>query len=73
MTWEDGEPEIGHVFTPKLEALLGPARRPQHPLEARHEAIAASLQRVYEEAAFKFCARSIHADATGSVWLAAAR
>src|ERR1700740_2016555 len=48
MTWEDGEPEIGRVFTPKLEALLGPARRPDDPLEAKHEAIAASLQRVFE-------------------------
>src|SRR6185436_13539385 len=27
MTWEDGEPSIGTVFTPKLETLLGPARR----------------------------------------------
>ena len=52
MTWNDGEPEIGRVFTPKLETLLGPARRPQDPLDERHEAIAASLQRVYEEAAF---------------------
>ena len=25
MTWADGEPKIGRVFTPKLEALLGPA------------------------------------------------
>jgi carbamoyltransferase len=51
MTWEDGEPTIGTVFTAKLEALLGPARRPDAPLEAHHEAIAASLQAVYEEAA----------------------
>ncbi len=51
MTWEDGEPTIGRVFTPKLEALLGPARRPEDPLDARHEAIAASLQTVYENAA----------------------
>ncbi len=60
MTWEDGEPEIGRVFTPKLETLLGPARRPQDPLDARHEAIAASLQRVYEEAAFTIL-RALHA------------
>ena len=53
MTWNDGEPEIGRVFTPKLETLLGPARGPQDSLDERHEAIAASLQRVYEEAAFK--------------------
>jgi carbamoyltransferase len=52
MTWDDGEPTIGPVFTPKLEALLGPARRPDAPLEARHEAIAASIQVVFEEAAF---------------------
>ena len=52
MTWDDGEPTMGSVYTPKLEALLGPARRPQEPLEPRHEAIAASLQAVYEEAAF---------------------
>jgi carbamoyltransferase len=49
MTWEDGEPTIGRVFTPKLEALLGPARRPDEPVDARHEAIAASLQSVFED------------------------
>src|SRR5204862_130926 len=51
MTWDDGEPTIGSVFTPKLEALLGQARRAEEPLEPRHEAVAASLQAVFEEAA----------------------
>ncbi len=51
MTWEDGEPTIGTVFTPKLESLLGPARRRDEPVDTRHEAIAASLQVVFEEAA----------------------
>ena len=51
MTWDDGEPTIGTVFTPKLEALLGPARKPSEPLTARHEALAASLQAVFEDAA----------------------
>jgi carbamoyltransferase len=50
MTWDDGEPTIGRVFTPKLEALLGPARQPSDPVDARHEAIAASLQAVFEDA-----------------------
>jgi carbamoyltransferase len=50
MTWADGEPTIGRVFTPKLEALLGPARRPDAPLQARDEAIAASLQAAFENA-----------------------
>lgn len=50
MTWEGGEPVLSPVYTAKLEELLGPARRPDEPLEARHEAIAASLQVVFEEA-----------------------
>ena len=51
MTWEDGEPTIGPVYAPKLEALLGPARRRDEALVSRHEAIAASLQVAFEEAA----------------------
>jgi carbamoyltransferase len=51
MTWEDGEPKVGTVFTPKLETLLGPARRRDEPVAAQHEAIAASLQVAYERAA----------------------
>jgi carbamoyltransferase len=52
MTWDEGEPELGPVFTRALDALLGPRRRRDEAIEARHEAIAASLQAVYEEAAF---------------------
>ena len=52
MTWDDGEPTLDRVFSDKLEALLGPARQPDEPVTARHEAIAASLQVVFEEAAF---------------------
>jgi carbamoyltransferase len=51
MTWEDGAPTLGPVFTPKLESLLGPARRPDEPLGAQHEAIAASLQAAHERSA----------------------
>jgi carbamoyltransferase len=51
MTWEDGEPKLGPVFTAKLESLLGPSRRPDEPVGAQHEAIAASLQLAYERAA----------------------
>jgi carbamoyltransferase len=52
MTWDDGEPTIGKVYSEKLERELGPARRPDDPLTPRHEAIAASLQHVFEEAYF---------------------
>jgi carbamoyltransferase len=52
MTWDDGEPVLGLVYTQALERLLGPARRRDEPVTERHEAIAASLQAVFEEAAF---------------------
>ena len=51
MTWSEGAPTIGPVFTPKLEQLLGPARRKDEPVTAQHEAIAASLQAAYENVA----------------------
>ncbi|MEW6320209.1 MAG: carbamoyltransferase C-terminal domain-containing protein [Acidobacteriota bacterium] len=52
MTWDEGEPTIGDVYTPRLEALLGPARQPEESVGRTHEDIAASVQRVFEEAAF---------------------
>jgi carbamoyltransferase len=52
MTWEDGYPTLGQVYTPELERLLGPARKSDEPLTARHEDIARSLQAVYEDCAF---------------------
>lgn len=52
MTWDNGEPSIAPVYTPKLAELLGPPRAPEEPLEPRHEAIAASLQIVFEEVVF---------------------
>ncbi len=52
MTWDDGEPTLGAVCSPKLEQLLGPARKSDEPVTSYHEDIAASLQRVYEDAAF---------------------
>ncbi len=50
--WEDGAPQVGGLWTPALEALLGPARRPDDPLDPRHRDIAASTQAIYEEAFF---------------------
>jgi carbamoyltransferase len=52
MTWDDGEPKLDPVFSARLERELGPARQRDEPVTARHEAIAASLQVVYEDAAF---------------------
>jgi carbamoyltransferase len=52
MTWDDGEPKLDPVFSTELESLLGPARQATDPVTSRHEAIAASLQVVFEDAAF---------------------
>jgi carbamoyltransferase len=52
MTWDDGEPKLDPVFSSELETLLGPARQATEPVTPRHEAIAASLQVVFEDAEF---------------------
>jgi carbamoyltransferase len=52
MTWNDGAPVLAPLFTPALEELLGPARRPDEALTQRHKDLAASLQQVYEERFF---------------------
>lgn len=50
MTWEEGEPTIGTLFSPRLVALLGPPRQPRAELTERHHDVAASLQAMLEEA-----------------------
>lgn len=52
MTWQDGEPNMGPVFSPKLEGLFGAARKPGEEISQRHKNIAAALQKRYEEAFF---------------------
>jgi carbamoyltransferase len=52
MTWEDGAPDLGRIYTPALEDLLGPARQPGEELSQRHKDLAASLQKVYEDRFF---------------------
>ncbi|HEY3569712.1 MAG TPA: carbamoyltransferase C-terminal domain-containing protein [Thermoanaerobaculia bacterium] len=52
MTWEDGSPELGLIYTPALAELLGPPRRPDEELTQRHKDLAASLQKVYEDRFF---------------------
>ncbi len=51
-TWNDCCPEVGTLFTPALEELLGAARQPGEPLEQKHRDLARSAQVMYEEACF---------------------
>ncbi len=70
MTWADGAPGQGILFTPRLEELLGPARRSDDELSQRHKDLAASLQRVYEDRFFALVRAVLKA--TGSKRLALA-
>lgn len=50
--WSDVSPLIGDLFSSRLEALLGPRRRPADPLSEHHRDVAHSVQAMYEEAFF---------------------
>jgi carbamoyltransferase len=50
MTWANGSPSIGRIFSQRMEDLLGPARQPGEPVVKRHEDVARSLQAMLEEA-----------------------
>jgi len=53
MTWDDGSPQMGLVFSPKLAELLGPARAPEDPdFFGKWADIARSAQLVYEDIFF---------------------
>jgi carbamoyltransferase len=51
MSWREADrtPVIGRVFSQHLEKRLGPARKAEEPLTARHHNIAASMQAALEE------------------------
>ena len=51
-TSNDCAPEVGILYTPELDALLWPARKPDSPLEQEHKDLACSVQTAYEEAFF---------------------
>jgi carbamoyltransferase len=51
-TWRDCAPEVGPLYRRPLVDLLGPARRPEDPIEQKHKDIARSVQATYEKAFF---------------------
>jgi carbamoyltransferase len=52
MTWTDGSPQVGTLFSEKLVRTFGPARQPKEELTEEHRNVAASLQHMLEEAEF---------------------
>jgi carbamoyltransferase len=53
MTWAEGSPTIGRIFSDRMEQLLGPARQPGEPVATLHEDTARSLQAMLEEVYLK--------------------
>jgi carbamoyltransferase len=52
MTWDDGEPVLGPIYSSKMTDIFGPARIPRSELQQRHADLAASVQTVLEECYF---------------------
>lgn len=63
MTWDQGSPVIGRIFSDQFVRTFGPSRAPGDALTARERDIAASLQLRLEEVAFHTL-RHLH-DQTG--------
>lgn len=51
-SWNNCCPEVGALFSSRLESLLGPARGKGEALTQRHKDLARSIQVMYEEAFF---------------------
>jgi carbamoyltransferase len=52
MTWDDGAPTIGTLYTKKFVDDFGPPRQPRSEITEHYENVAASLQAILEEAEF---------------------
>ena len=52
MTWNEGSPRIGKIYTDQFARTFGPAREPRGELTQRDRDLAASLQLRLEEVAF---------------------
>jgi carbamoyltransferase len=49
MTWDDGSPTIGRIYSDKLVETLGPAREPMTAITSHYEDVAAAMQKRLEE------------------------
>lgn len=60
MSWDDGDPVLGNLFTRNLCDLLGEARVQRSEITRHHQNVAASLQAMLEEAEFALVRRLQH-------------
>src|SRR5438477_9534180 len=59
MTWDEQTPTIGRIYSDRLVDAFGPAREPGRELTALHEDVAASLQKMLEDA-YLHLVRALH-------------
>lgn len=52
MTWNEGEPKLGAVFSPEMIKLFGEPRTPGAEITQYHQDVAASMQAMLEQAEF---------------------
>lgn len=64
MTWDEGSPAIGRIFSDKFIEVFGPARQKGEALTEHHQDVAASLQQCLEDVGFHVL-RHLH-ERTGS-------
>src|SRR5213594_481144 len=53
MSWDEGKPHVGRVYSDKLAEIFGPARLPHEEITQHHRDIAASLQKCLEAHLFR--------------------
>ncbi|MGH2933095.1 MAG: carbamoyltransferase family protein [Gaiellaceae bacterium] len=49
MTWDEGSPTIGRIYSDKLVETFGPAREPHTEITTHHQDVAAAMQKRLEE------------------------
>ena len=52
MTWDEGAPTLGRLYSEKFVDLFGPPRDPKEEINQDHQNVAASLQAILEKAEF---------------------
>ncbi len=52
MSWDEGEPTLGQMFSPKFVEVFGEPRVPRTGITEKHQDVAATLQAMLEEAEF---------------------
>jgi carbamoyltransferase len=62
MSWEDGDPVLGNLFSTRMSQVFGQPREPRTQITKHHQDVAASLQATLEEAEFALV-RRLHREA----------